>query len=148
MPWSAPADLRRFRDITAHHAVLMGRGTFASIGSPLRTRRNIILSRTLPSIPRTHPDADGTTIEIHSTLEAAMEAAAAEEVLYIIGGESVFRQTAERADELLLTRVEDDSEGDTVFPMDDAEVERSFVLTAEEAGKGMTFTSYRRRSGG
>jgi len=126
----------------------MGRGTFASIGSPLRTRRNIILSRTLPAVPRTVPDADGTTIEIHASLEAAMEAASAEAVLYIIGGESVFRQTAERADELLLTRVEDDSDGDAVFPMDEASLERWFERTAEERGAGMTFTSYRRRAGG
>ena len=43
--WHVPGDLKRFKELTSGHTVLMGRKTFESIGKPLPNRRNVILSR-------------------------------------------------------------------------------------------------------
>src|SRR2546430_9112199 len=45
MPWHLPEDLRRFRQLTLGHAVIMGRRTFESIGGPLAGRDNIVITR-------------------------------------------------------------------------------------------------------
>lgn len=50
MPWHLPNDLRRFRQITSGHTVIMGRKTFASLPKLLPKRRHIIL----PEIGRAH----------------------------------------------------------------------------------------------
>ena len=45
IPWNIPADMRRFRELTLGHAVIMGRKTFESIGKPLPGRKNIVVTR-------------------------------------------------------------------------------------------------------
>src|SRR2546430_9133402 len=45
MPWHLPEDLRRFRQLTVGHAVIMGRLTFESIGGPPGGRDNIVITR-------------------------------------------------------------------------------------------------------
>src|SRR5205085_3139912 len=45
LPWRLPEDLKRFRQLTLDHAVVMGRKTFESIGKPLPRRRNIVITR-------------------------------------------------------------------------------------------------------
>src|SRR5690606_7175491 len=45
LPWRLPADLRRFKERTLGHVVVMGRRTYESIGRPLPGRRNLVLSR-------------------------------------------------------------------------------------------------------
>jgi dihydrofolate reductase len=43
--WSLPSDLKRFKEITTGHPIVMGRKTYQSIGRPLPNRRNIIITR-------------------------------------------------------------------------------------------------------
>nr|NIP84309.1 dihydrofolate reductase [Planctomycetales bacterium] len=45
LPWHLSADLRRFRQLTTGHAIIMGRKTYESIGRPLPQRRSIVISR-------------------------------------------------------------------------------------------------------
>src|ERR1700690_3217865 len=45
LPWRLRTDLRRFREITTGHVVIMGRKTFISIGKPLANRTNIVLTK-------------------------------------------------------------------------------------------------------
>ena len=68
LPWHLPSDLRRFRELTMGHAVLMGRKTYESIPErfrPLPGRRNLVIS----SIPDCAPGA-----EVFPSLAAALEA--------------------------------------------------------------------------
>jgi dihydrofolate reductase len=46
LPWHLQSDLRRFKEITYGHPIIMGRKTHLSIGRPLPGRTNIVLSRT------------------------------------------------------------------------------------------------------
>ncbi len=104
-----PGDMRRFRELTTGHTIIMGRRTFESLPKgALPNRRNIVLSHTAAS----HPGA-----ETYPSLEAALRACRADEEVYVIGGASVYRQAMPLADRLLLTLVHDTpAEADAFFP--------------------------------
>ena len=110
LPWKLPADLRRFRELTTGHHIIMGRKTHASIGRALPQRTNLVLSR------RAGYEAPGCTIL--RSLEAALENAreAAESEVFVIGGAAVYRMALPRADRIYLTEVEAEIDGDVHFP--------------------------------
>lgn len=108
LPWSMPADMKRFRDVTRGKPVIMGRKTFESIGHPLPDRTNIIITHD------TGFTADGCTIA-HSLEEAITSVGEAEEAM-VIGGSSVFQQFLPYAKRMYLTIIDEDIEGDALFP--------------------------------
>ena len=121
--WHISEDLRRFKQLTTGHPVIMGRKTYLSIGRPLPNRRNIVISR------QTDLHIEGC--EMFSSLEAAIEACreAGAEQAFVIGGGEVYRQALPLADRIHYTRVFRAYEGDTTFPaLDPAE----WTLVSEE----------------
>lgn len=113
--WHISEDLRRFKQLTTGHPVIMGRKTYLSIGRPLPNRRNIVISR--------QNDLQIEGCEVFSSLEAAIEAcrAAGAEQAFVIGGGEVYRQALPLADRIHYTRVCRAYEGDTTFPALDPE---------------------------
>lgn len=121
--WHISEDLRRFKQLTTGHPVIMGRKTYLSIGRPLPNRRNIVISR--------QSDLQIEGCEVFSSLEAAIEACRANgvEQAFVIGGGEVYRQALPLADRIHYTRVCHPYEGDTTFPaLDPAE----WTLVSEE----------------
>jgi dihydrofolate reductase len=112
MPWRLPDDLRFFKRLTSGHSVIMGRKTYESIGKPLPDRRNIILSKTAREIKG---------CEVMPDLETALAACASEEVVFIIGGGSVYTHALENhlVQRIYLTKVHHAVEGDTHFHIPD-----------------------------
>jgi dihydrofolate reductase len=108
LPWHLPADLAHFKAATLGKSILMGRKTYESIGKPLPGRRNIVISRQLDF------QAKGSEVA-HSFDEALALAGPAEEVM-VIGGSQLFKETLPRADQLYLTWVHGEVEGDSYFP--------------------------------
>lgn len=108
MPWRLPEDLKRFRRLTMGHAVIMGRKTFESIGSPLAGRSNIVITRSRDWNP------PGCVV-VHS-LEAAFDAAGNSGEAFVIGGAQIYELALPRARRLYLTEIERDFEGDAFFP--------------------------------
>lgn len=108
--WRIPEDLKRFKELTLGHPVIMGRRTYESIGKPLPNRTNIVLS----DAPMSHPDEVVVCTSLGEALEQA-RATHTDEV-FVIGGGSVYAQTIDDADRLYLTLVDDDAPGDTFFP--------------------------------
>lgn len=111
LPWHLPADLAHFRERTRGRPVLMGRKTWDSLPPrfrPLPGRRNLVLSRDAAW------HAEGA--ERVASLDEAIERCAGAAELVVIGGETVYRQALPRADELVLTEVAVEVEGDAVFP--------------------------------
>lgn len=141
LPWYLSEDLKRFKRLTIGHAVLMGRKTFESIvarlGKPLRERRNMILSKNKSYSQ--FPD-----VEVYDSLETALDAAAAESIIFAIGGETIFEKTLPLADRLELTMVEGVYEGDAFFPEYERLVHEHFRLVNREPHEGYRFETYRR----
>ena len=111
LPWKLSADLRRFKQLTTGHAIIMGRKTFDSIGRPLPNRTSIVMTRNLDYAP------PGVTV-VHS-LDEALAACRDQQEAFVIGGEAVFREALPRTQRLYLTRVDVSVEGDAHFPETD-----------------------------
>ena len=108
IPWHIPADLRRFRELTLGHTVIMGRKTFEAIGRPLAGRRNVVVTGQ-------QDYAREDTLVVHSLTEAIESSDPAGE-LFICGGSEIYKQALPLCTKIYLTIVELDVEGDTYFP--------------------------------
>jgi dihydrofolate reductase len=131
LPWHIPDDLKRFKRLTTGRTVLMGRKTFASIGRPLPHRRNVVIST--QEIPG---------VESYCLLEDALEAVKNDEQVFVIGGGQLYAALLDRADELFLTLVDNDVEGDTFFPPFEHLLTTRFRESFREAHPGFTFVDY------
>lgn len=105
-----PNDLKRFKELTTGHTILMGRKTFESLPKgALPNRRNVVVS-----------SQKGITFEgadTYQTLPEALQSCRPDEHIYIIGGASVYRQAIEWADELCLTEIDAEAgQADAYFP--------------------------------
>ena len=111
VPWKLSSDLRRFKRITLHHHILMGRKTYQSIGKPLPERINLVISH--------DKDFLAPGCHVFTSIEAALEFAkkAQEKELFVIGGAEIYRHIFPLAQNLYLTRVQAVYENmDTFFP--------------------------------
>lgn len=108
LPWRLSADLRRFKRLTMGHHIVMGRKTFESIGRLLPGRKMIVVTRREEYKP--------AGVIVARDLSAAIEAAAGDDEVFVIGGGEIYRQAIEMADRIYLTRVHAEVEGDVTFP--------------------------------
>ena len=108
MPWHLSADLKRFKAITWGKPILMGRKTHESIGRPLPGRINIVLT--------TDPDYLAAGCFVAHSLDEAMALAGESDELMVIGGASLYERFLPEADQLYLTLIGREFEGDTYFP--------------------------------
>jgi len=109
LPWRLSADLRRFKQLTMGHAIVMGRKTFESLPKLLPGRRSIVVTR------RADYHADGAIVA--ASLPAALSAAAGDTEVFVIGGGEIYREALPLADRLYVTAVAAaDVAGDTYFP--------------------------------
>lgn len=107
-----PNDLKRFKSLTTGHTIIMGRNTFDSLPKgALPNRRNVVLSRTVSELPGA---------EVFADLQSALASCSETEDIYIIGGESVYRQAMPIAHRLCLTEIDAVSDqADAFFPQVD-----------------------------
>ncbi len=115
LPWHLSADLKRFRQLTMGHTIVMGRRTWESIGRALPGRTMIVVSRQA----NFHAPVEG--IRVANSLENALQIASAngEEEAFVIGGGQLYAEALPRANRLYLTRVHAEVDGDTQFPVFD-----------------------------
>src|SRR3989338_3873203 len=111
MPWYIPEELKRFKEITMGHPILMGRKTHQSIGKPLGGRTNIVITRD-PAFKE-----EGVTV-VSSWDEALRLAklALGNDEIFVIGGGEIYKQALPLADKLYLTVIDKEIGGDTFFP--------------------------------
>jgi dihydrofolate reductase len=104
-----PNDLKRFKEITTGHPVIMGRNTLLSLPKgALPNRRNIVIT-----------DNRGEKFdrcEMVFSIDEAVEAVKNETESFIIGGGMIYRQFYPVAGKLYLTLVHQDFDADVYFP--------------------------------
>ena len=108
LPWHLPADLKRFKQLTTSHTIVMGRKTFDSIGKPLPNRRNIVITRDRAF--------QALGVEVAHSLDEAVALTKHEEEVFIAGGAEIFREAASGADRMYITLVHAQVDGDVFFP--------------------------------
>jgi dihydrofolate reductase len=139
--WRLSADLKRFKALTTGHTIIMGRKTFDSIGKPLPNRTSVIITR------QEDYKQEGCIV-VHS-LEEALEAVKDQEKVFIIGGGTIYEQALDKADELYLTLVHKEFDGDTFFPEVKAtaweSVARQDCMPDEKNEYAYSFIDYKRK---
>jgi dihydrofolate reductase len=144
LPWRLSSDLKRFRELTMGHHIIVGRKTFESIGKPLPGRQMIIVTRSESFAP------EGCFIahSISDAISFARERGESE--LFICGGAEIYAQMLGVADRMYLTVVHADSEADTFFPEWDedewVELESEHRTADEKNQYSFTFKVLARRS--
>src|SRR5262249_38307457 len=129
LPWRLPADLRRFRELTMGHHIIVGRKTYESIGKPLPGRQMIIVTR-----EKSYEAQD--CFIAHSVQEAInLAGPGGESEVFICGGAEIYAKSIRLVDRMYLTFVDAEVEADAFFPEFDevAWIERESVhLPADE----------------
>jgi dihydrofolate reductase len=119
--WHIPEDMKRFKQLTSGHPVIMGRKTyesiFATLKKPLPGRTNIIVTRS-PAELAGNPAYAFENVLLTSSLEEAIEKAKelGDEEIFIGGGAQIYEQALPLVDKLYLTLIDDKKEGDAYFP--------------------------------
>lgn len=129
LPWHIPGEQRRFRALTLHQAVVMGRRTFEEIGRALPERKNIVL---------TSQNLRAPGVEVARSMEEALRLAEGLDV-YISGGAAVYAQALERAQKLYITEIDAAFCGDRFFPAFD---ETQYIRTLDGFHGGEVPYSY------
>ncbi len=141
--WRLPEDMKRFREMTTGHVIVMGRKTFDSLPKgALPHRTNVVITR----------DKDlqiENCVVLHSLDEVFVKFHQEDEI-FIIGGASIYEQTLLFADKLYLTRVQSVfPDADTFFPeINPAEwqaVDRDTHPADEKNPYACTFYEYKRK---
>jgi dihydrofolate reductase len=129
--WHIPEDMKRFRQITTGHRIIMGKRTYESLPNrPLKHRTNIVIS----DVPGDHYEG---CLMAYSVQEA-LELCPPDEECFVIGGGMVYRQFLPLADRLYITLVHKSFAADVFFPyIDPLDWEESD--REEGSGNGVDF---------
>ena len=114
--WKIPDDLKRFKELTTGHTIIMGRKTFESLGRVLPNRKHIIFSQ--------NPDfkvKDENVQIVHSMLEI-QEYIENEEENFVIGGSMIYNLLMPYVTKMYVTEINEEFEGDAFFPKINTEV--------------------------
>ncbi|MDO8509570.1 MAG: dihydrofolate reductase [bacterium] len=135
LPWNIPEDLERFKKLTLGNTCLMGQATFESIlgylKKPLPGRKTVVIS--------INPDyAVPEGVRLFNSLDDAFEKLKDENV-FICGGASIYKQTIDRVDKLLITEVDQIVDGDVFFPEINKTIWRE---NSREKHNGFSFVEY------
>ncbi|HEY4502747.1 MAG TPA: dihydrofolate reductase [Candidatus Paceibacterota bacterium] len=131
--WHISEDLRRFKELTEGHPVIMGRKTFESIGKPLPNRTNIVITR--------NPEFRADSLLITSSFAEALSKAREREKkeIFVMGGAQIYTQALPFADKLYLTLINDKKEADTFFPAYEAEFTKETYREERETPDGVKY---------
>lgn len=109
MPWHLSADLKYFKALTSGKRIIMGRRTWESFPKPLPNREHVVVSSQALGLP------EGVRV-VRSLAEALALPAPAATPVFVIGGNALYRDALSLVDDLYLTEIETDVDGDTSFP--------------------------------
>ena len=142
LPWDIPEDLKRFKQLTSGHTILMGRKTFDSIGRPLPNRTNIVMTKDI------NYQKKGIEI-VFDEREALNLIKDLNQEVFIIGGSKIYELFEPWATSLMITRVLKDYKGDAFFPeinWNNWQVESEEEFLDEKSGISCKLEEYLRKA--
>ncbi len=135
LPWHYSEDLKFFKRTTMGHPLLMGRVVFEELNEkPLPGRENVVLSRS----------KNYDHVNTFSTIDAALDYLSDHDKVFVIGGGEIYRQMLGRADELVITEIKNEYEGDTFFPEYRDQIGKTWKETWREEHEEFSFVKYER----
>jgi dihydrofolate reductase len=141
LPWHLSADLKRFKQLTMGHHIIMGRKTFESLPRVLPGRTSVVVTR--------QPDFQAVGAIVTHALNDAIAASSRDDEAFIIGGAEIYQQAFPLVDRIYLTEVAAVVVGDVRFPDFDRNewtvVERSEHPADDRNDHPHTFTVLERK---
>lgn len=132
--WKLSSDLKRFKEITMGHPMIMGRKTYESIGRPLPGRTSIVVSRNSEGVNE-QVDANTQLIWVNSLEEALELAQGLDGDVFVIGGGQIYEQALPFVDRIYWTRVDAEfPEADTFFAVPNSFSDFTPEVSGEENG--------------
>jgi dihydrofolate reductase len=120
IPWHIKEEFQHFKRTTLGHTIIMGSTTFLSIGKPLPNRKTIVINQ--------DPNFDTMGQELCTDLnEVISKYKDSEEVVFVCGGASIYRQMLPYVNEMIISVVKKEVEGNIYFP----EYENDFEVYEE-----------------
>ena len=135
LPWHLPEDLAHFKRTTLGQAVIMGRVTWQSIPEkfrPLPGRSNVVVSR--------QPDFSAPGAQVVNSLQAALALFPADETVWLIGGAQLYAQAMPLAQQLVITEIDDDYQGDAFAPSWNQTEWKETQRTAHNSTQGLSYS--------
>ena len=140
LPWRLAEDMKRFRELTVGHAVIMGRKTWESLPRALPERQNIVVTR--------RGDYTAAGAEIAASFAGALARVRLPEPAFCIGGGELYRAALPVAVALYMTEIARDFDGDACFPPfargDWREIAREDHAAASADGFAYAYVTYER----
>jgi dihydrofolate reductase len=140
LPWHLPADLRYFKQKTVGHFLIMGRKTFESFEGLLPDRTIVVITR------RSDYSCEG--VHVTHSLPDAIRMVENEDEVFIAGGAEIYAEALSLADQMYLTWIDHNFEGDTYFPVFDENewtvVDRKDCEADHENPYAYSFVTYQR----
>ena len=114
--WHISEDLKKFKNLTTNHTIIMGRKTFESLGRVLPNRKHIIFSQ--------NPDfkVDDENVEIVHSMLQIQSYIESEEETFVIGGAMIYNLLMPYVKKMYVTEIDKEFEGDAFFPRINEEI--------------------------
>lgn len=140
LPWHLPEDLKRFKQLTMGHHIIMGRKTYESLGRLLPGRTSVIVTR--------DPQYQVAGAQVVHSLPAALAACAEDSEPFLIGGAELYAAGLPYVTRLYITRVYAQVGGDAFFPELDMQAWQLVSDEAHVSANGLHYSDqvYQRRS--
>lgn len=112
MSWHVKEEFQHFKNTTLGFPIIMGRKTFETLGKPLKGRLNIVVSRN-PSYKTEYDE-----MIVKPSIEEAINHCKnlRSEKIFIIGGGEIYKQAISFVDEMIITFMKFDADGEVKFP--------------------------------
>ena len=123
--WHLPEDLKRFKNITTGHTIIMGRKTFESLGRVLPKRKHVILCNDMEL------NIDNENVIVLEDISLLKEYIDSEEENFVIGGATIYKLLMPFAQKMYITKIDEDFVGDVYFPKIN---EEEWKIIQEEEG--------------
>ena len=118
MPWHVKEEFQHFKNTTLGFPILMGRKSFDTLGKPLKGRLNVVITN--------NPDykVPFEEVKIFHSLKIAVDyfESLKQEQIFIIGGGQIYKQAINFADEMIISIMDFEAEGDVFFPVIDEKI--------------------------
>ena len=140
MPWHVKEEFQHFKQTTFGYPVIMGRKTFETLGKPLKGRENLIVTRN----QNFNADFEETKI-FHSIKDSVNYCESKKyEKAFVIGGGEIYKQALPLTDEMVLSFMKFEADGDVHFPNFDKE---NWEITSTEDREQFEIVRYKRKNG-
>lgn len=134
IPWHIREDFIHFKETTTNHVVVYGSNTYKSMGKALPNRHNIVLTKNVDF------QASGCEV-VHSIEEILNRYKDTEEVVFICGGASIYKQFLPYCEELIISEVKKEYEGNIYFP----EYKEDFVCYKSDEREEFVIKYYKKK---